>query len=203
MAKFGARTPEAKQGLASSAITYAMNSSFKKDGSIDFAAFQKALDGAIGDSGESVLSILKKQNIIDDSVVKTIDDVLNAAQALSKSQTGSAAVVPSLEDANMLVDLIARVGGSSLARGAARVVGLSGSGASLIQAQVGSQAGRKLLDRIPAAKVMSVLADAMVDPKLMKMLLEKPESTKANIKLLKQLHGYLYAAGYLALSDEE
>jgi hypothetical protein len=50
---------------------------------------------------------------------------------------------------------------------------------------------------------MSVLAEAMVDPKLMKMLLEKPESTKANIKLLKQLHGYLYAAGYLALSDEE
>ena len=203
LAKFGARTPEAKQGLASAAITYALNSSFKKDGSIDFVAFQQALDGAIGDSGESVLSILKKQNIIDDSVVKTIDDVLNAAQALSKSQTGAAAVVPSLENANMLVNLIARVGGSSLTRGAARVVGLSGSGASLIQAQAGSQAGRKLLERIPAAKVMSVLAEAMVDPKLMKMLLEKPESTKANIKLLKQLHGYFYAAGYLALSDEE
>ena len=203
LAKFGAKTPDAKQGLASAAITYALNASIKPNGSIDFVRFQQSLDGAIGDSGESILSILKSQNIIDENVVKTIDDVLNAAQALSKSQTGAAAVLPSLENANILVNLIARVGGSTLATGVPRAMGLPLSGASIIQAQAGSQAGRKLLERIPAAKVMSVLADAMVDPKLMKMLLEKPESTKANIKLLKQLHGYLYAAGYLALSGEE
>ena len=203
LAKFGAKTPDAKQGLASAAITYALNSSIKTNGSIDFVSFQQSLDGAIGDSGESILSILKSQNIIDENVVKTIDDVLNAAQALSKSQTGAAAVLPSLENANILVNLIARVGGSTLATGVPRAIGLPLGGASIIQAQAGSQAGRKLLERIPAAKVMSVLADAMVDPKLMKMLLEKPESTKANIKLLKQLHGYLYAAGYLALSGEE
>ena len=203
LAKFGARTNESKQGLASAAITYALNSAFKKDGSIDFVKFQQTLDGGIGDSGESVLSILKSQNIIDDNVIKTIDDVLNAAKSLSKSQAGAAAIIPSLENANMLVNLIARIGGSTLATGVPRAVGLPSSNASIIQAQAGSQFGKKLLERVPAAKVMSILSEAMVNPELMKMLLEKPESTQKNIKLLKQLHSYLLVSGYLALEDEE
>jgi len=203
LAKFGARTNESKQGLASAAITYALNSAFKKDGSIDFVKFQQTLDGRIGDSGESVLSILKSQNIIDDNVVKTIDDVLNAAKSLSKSQAGAAAIIPSLENSNMLVNLIARIGGSTLATGVPRAVGLPSSNASIIQAQAGSQFGKKLLERVPAAKVMSILSEAIVNPELMKMLLEKPESTRKNIRLLKQLHSYLLVSGYLALEDKE
>jgi hypothetical protein len=203
LAKFAARSgSDVKAGMASSVITHVYNRARQPNGMINFNKFEEVMFGSISDKGETIADILKANGILDADSFASINQVIDAAKQLDASLSGAGASVQSLENANALVTLLARVGGSSIATGIPRALNIPGNNASIIQAQAGSQAGRKILERVPAARLQNILSDAIIDKELMAMLLAKPEAEADKIKAFKQLHAYLLASGYLAIEDE-
>ena len=70
-----------------------------------------------------------------------------------------------------LLDIVGRLAGATMASASPLA---SNMGNQLIIAQIGSQAGRNFLQKLPNAKLRDIMKDAMLDPLLMKNLLERP-----------------------------
>ena len=96
------------------------------------------------------------------------------------------------------VDIVGRLAGATLASQSI----LSGGAPSLIVAHIGSQAGRKFLDKMPTLKLREVLTEAMLDPVLMKALLEKPTSVTARNNTQRKIKYLLASKGLLSPDDD-
>jgi len=97
-------------------------------------------------------------------------------------------------NADPITDLALRVAGSELGSF------LAPSNPLIAQA-AGSRFMRNLFEKMPAATARQLLMDAAKDPKLMSLLLKKEYTPAGKVNLRKSLNGYLYSAGYTALSD--
>jgi len=96
------------------------------------------------------------------------------------------------------VDIVGRLAGATLASQSI----LSGGAPSLIVAHIGSQAGRKFLDKMPTLKLREVLTEAMLDPVFMKVLLEKPTSVTARSNSQRKIKYLLASKGLLSPDDQ-
>ena len=101
-----------------------------------------------------------------DAMSKRADEF--AASVAQRTEGATLSNVPPGSD--FLVDIFARLAGSTVALMSPVSQGM---GHDLIIAQIGSKAGRTLLDKMPTLKLKEVLQEAMLDPVLMKNLLKK------------------------------
>ena len=202
LVKFAKKSPEAMDGFRASVLSAALTKS-TKGGAVDFDALREILFAPVDDGAKSVMEMLKDSGGADDAFEKLLLKVLDTADTVKKgSLVRGVADIDSLQTMDMLSDLIMRSGGSVAATSAARTVGVRGSGPSLVIAQAGSRQAQRLLDKMPKGKVSQVLTEASLNPELMAMLLARPRAAKAKYNLIRQLHGYLYASGYFAVSED-
>lgn len=96
------------------------------------------------------------------------------------------------------VDIVGRLAGATLASQSI----LAGGAPSLIVAHIGSQAGRKFLDKMPTLKLREILTEAMLDPVFMKALLEKPTSATARSNSQRRIKYLLASKGLLSPDDQ-
>jgi len=98
-----------------------------------------------------------------------------------------------------LTDLALRVAGSA---GASAIA--PGGPGSLIAAAAGSRFMRSIFDKMPRLSLTRVIEDATKDPELLAQLLQRtPTMTGQQLRLARQLGGYLMAAGYNYAAFEE
>ena len=97
-----------------------------------------------------------------------------------------------LGEEDAILTMLARIFGANLgAKGAAA----GATGSTLVAASAGSRFVRNMVNKMPRAKVQSILVEAMFNPALMKKLLEKPTSIQEKILQAKQINAFLIQAG--------
>ena len=203
LAKLAKRGPGAVEGLRASVIAYAMGKATNSSGRVDFAAMRKVLFDPINEGDPSMIGVLLKENVVDDATISRMKKIFDTADNVTSASTARAiSDLDMLQETDGLTDLILRGGGAFLATTAAKSLGITGSGPSLVIAAGGSRQARRLFDKVPQGMVQQILIDAAQNPEFMAMLLAKPSATKDKLKLLKQLHAYVLSAGYFAARDK-
>ena len=189
----------AEAGLRRTAMEYALQqATAESTGVIDPKRFQTALFGKLNniESNPSLMDILVKNKLYTqqeaNNFKKLLKPMIQVKEALAR------AVPEELDaltvNADPITDLGLRIAGSELGSF------LAPSNPLIAQA-AGSRFLRNLFEKMPAATARQLLVDAAKDPKLMSMLLKKEYTPGGKVNLRKSLNGYLYSAGYTALSD--
>ena len=182
--------PSAREGLRSTAIDYLM----AQGEGLNPKRMRKALLDPIRTGKPSFADIMKEAGILNDADINRITQIIDQAEKAIGSSVARADLLSSAEASDPITDLIVRVQGAKL--GGA----LSGAGPmkahSLIAAQAGSQAVRKLLAKMTTETMESILVEAAKDPALMAMLIETPSTAAAAMAQSRQLHAYLLQAGF-------
>jgi hypothetical protein len=189
----------AQAGLIRSTMEYALQQATAEGtGIVDPKRFETALFGKLNniESNPSVMDLMLKNNLLTQSQVndfkKLLKPMIKVKEALSRAipeELDALAV-----NADPVTDLALRIAGSELGSF------LAPSNPLIAQA-AGSRFLRNLFENMPAATARQLLIDAVKDPKLMSMLLKKEYFPQGKVKLRRSLNGYLYSAGYTALSD--
>ena len=131
-------------------------------------------------SGDSVLDILRREGIIEDSQWKDVGEVLEQGakiqEAMIKGDTSALAAL--YGETPITVDLVTRIVG---AKGGTTLAGMlpgSMGSSSLIAASAGSAALRNLLDKVPGSMFKDLWMEALTDPVLLRELLQEGVARK-------------------------
>jgi hypothetical protein len=191
--------PGAEDGFRASVMDYAFDAAGKGDGSIDFTKLKTAMFGKVAPGQSSLVQTLAQEGVFSRQDVKKLASFIERAENIEKAARGGKGVDSFMKDADGLFDLVMRIAG---ARAGAAMASGSG-GASLIAASRGSSFVRKMFDKVPQAKVTSIIKEAALNPKLMAALLEKPVSQRDQIMLARQINGFLFQAGINLAEDDQ
>ena len=189
----------AEAGLRRTAMEYALQQATAEGtGIVDPKRFQTALFGKLNniESNPSLMDIMVKNGLYTQQEANNFKKLL---KPMIQVKDALARAVPEELDAltinaDPITDLALRVAGSELGSF------LAPSNPLIAQA-AGSRFMRNLFEKMPAATARQLLMDAAKDPKLMSLLLKKEYTPAGKVNLRKSLNGYLYSAGYTALSD--
>jgi hypothetical protein len=170
----------------------------QKDGFSELISGQKMLDALAKKQGKFTLEEdLVSSGLIDKSQMSDIKAMATRAKEFEESvlKRASGATIEDIPPgSDYLTDILGRLGGATLA--ASSPLG-QGIGHQLIVAQIGSQAGRNFLQKLPNAKLSDVMKEAMLDPVLMKNLLERPATVFAKKSRDYKLRAMLVSKGLL------
>ena len=170
----------------------------QKDDFSELISGQKMLDALAKKQGKFTLEEdLVSSGLIDKSQMSDIKAMATRAKEFEESvlkRASGATIADIPPGSDYLTDILGRLGGATLA--ASSPLG-QGIGHQLIVAQIGSQAGRNFLQKLPNAKLSNVMKEAMLDPVLMKNLLERPATVFAKKSRDYKLRAMLVSKGLL------
>lgn len=183
--------PAAVRGLKASLFDYAYEKA-SSSGGLKFSPrlYEKALFEPIapqkpslarifGDSGAMPLSEVKRLRRVATAMVRVEDAAANRTVADN--------VLPA-------ADAISELGQRMLGAHVGSAIAPKGPG-SLVAASAGSNAVRKLLDKLPTNATRLVLERAAKDPEFMSLLLDRPGTPAEKLRLARSLHSYLVSSG--------
>lgn len=166
--------PEALKGMQRDILDNFLDATFtatRITAKSDKAFGKNALDKTFDRLAPLLKTFYSKENIQSFQLLKR--EAINA-ENLARSRSGNVDLPRGL-----ITDLLARVTGAKLA---SSLVGSSGS--QLIAATAGSKVGRHIVFSIPENATKAVLMEAVLDKRLMSMLLSKGLKTEAHNKTL-------------------
>ena len=193
--------PEAVAGLKSSVYDYAFNSATSRTGVMSPEVLERTLFTPLAPNQPSVVKILRSQGLMSLSEEKNLRRLIEPMKRVELAmKTGRREDLDEVIGVTSpLTDLALRVAGSA----AAGTVAPAGPG-SLIAASAGSKFMRSIFDKMPRLSLTRMIEDATKDPKLMALMMEKAPPIQQNqLRLARQLGGYLFAAGYNRVAYEE
>jgi hypothetical protein len=195
--------PEAVAGLKSSVYDYAFNAATNRNGVMSPTVLDQIFFKPLAQNQPSVAKVLRSQGLMSLSEEKNLRRLINPMKRVEEAMKSGSR--ESMEEVigvtSPLTDIALRVLGSGVA---SRLDPTSAQGNSLIVASAGSRFTRKIFDQIPKMSLTRMIEDATQDPKLMAMLLQKaPPISGQQRGLARNLHGYLFAAGYNRAAYEE
>lgn len=200
----GVNNAKALEGIQQSFVDNLLEQSvvkYRPPGAKDFSELvsgQKILDALSKKQGKFTLEEdLISSRLISKSQMDAIKAMANRAKmfeesVLKRASGGTIKNIP--PDSDYLIDILGRLGGATMA--AASPLG-QGIGHQLIIAQIGSQAGRSFLQKLPNIKLTNVMKEAMLDPLLMKNLLERPATIIAKKNRDYKLRALMVSKGLL------
>lgn len=190
---------DAVEGLRSTMMDYAYQKALNENtGLLDPQKFKQVLFDPIRTGQPSLVNIMRSQDIMSKSEVTNLRRITDAMDRIRLATTNRALMDELVANPSMLDDLITRYIGI---RGA-EMVQTQGPG-SLMIAQMGSSAARNIFGKMPNMMVRGVLEEAAKDPELMAILLQRGASNADKMRMSRQLHSYLGAAGLNYASYEE
>ena len=149
---------------------------------------------------ESLATLLKRKGVFSEAELDRLEYILKQGEKLqTTTATSLKDVVQDMP--GLLTRAVAKISGSSLATGAARFVGLRPQG--IVEANVGAAAADQFLNSIPGAANATLLEQAVLDPKLMVLLLRETKTEAQAKAATKALKNYLINAGITVAFEEE
>lgn len=185
----------AVNGLKSTLYDYA----FTKAGGIDNfdpAAFRSALFSPLGPNKPSIVGMLRQHGVMEFGEMRAINELIRPMLQIEDAMANRQSVESVMQGTGAITDLALRIIGSKVGAGAA---GHSGPG-TLIAASAGSKAMRTIFDKMPAGMTRAVMEDAMRDPQLLSLLLQKPTSVQQQNQLARSVAARLVSSGVLPAS---
>lgn len=188
-----------KQGLKTSVIDSAMRRSTSQNGNLKFDDLEKLLFTSTTTGRKSPIEILSKSGIFTPEDVDRLKSVFKLAKKIGTSKKPGTSVDEIDDSLDVMVDLITRASGATIATRVAGATGAKSSG--LIIAAGGSRAARQLLENIPNAQIKTILIDAMTNPELMIKLLEKSPTPQAKMEKMRFIHAFLIQSGVYNIKE--
>jgi hypothetical protein len=199
----GDLAPQARAGLRDAVLDRALLFATKNDGSLDFNKFRQFMMQPMSRGQKSVAATLADGGILSDAEVTRLSTILrefdNIQTALDKE--GPVAKDALIDVPSAAYDFVVRWASSRFAGEAARAT--TGRGQGLIEAAAAVRLGQNMFQRAPLSSAQNMLTKAIEDPKFMALLLEKPASTAAQLRLGRQMNAYLVASGIASAPEEE
>jgi hypothetical protein len=181
--------PDAVAGLKSSLYDYAFT---KAGGDKGFSAqaFEDAFFKPLAKDQPSIYNLLRSQGVMSLSEGKNLKRIINPMKRVEQSMDDRRLLEGVVQGADAATELALRVVGSRIG------TGVSGSGpGSLIAASAGSKYMRQIFDKSPMLLVRGIIEEATKDPQMMALLLRKGVTEGEQLRLARQMHAYLTAAG--------
>lgn len=194
--------PDAVGGLRSATLESLFKQASGKDGKIDFARLNQAMNvpGSYQPGAESIMQTMRRTGVLDEKTQQNLQTIIDRANILTRAVGTRSDFDRLMQDPDMLTDFIVRSVGANIGAMAGR-----STGATLVAAQAGSAALRNIINKMPAAKTQAILIEAAKDPVLMVRLLQKPTNVNQAREAMRQINGYMLNAGveFAYDSDEE
>ena len=159
---------------------------------VDYAKFKANLFTPRIKGGKSPVDMMLKSKVIGEDDARRLRSLLDTGIRQADAMRPGGAIVDVLGETPDFIDTATRLLGSGVATSMPISKNL---GSSLIAAKAGSELARKLLSKIPANKIGSIIEEAMINPELFKALLKTPTSVKEEVVLLGRINAYLFGAG--------
>ena len=194
----------ALEGIQQSVVENLIQQSTIKYGKSSYLSGNKLLESLSQKQGKRTLEQdLVSSKLLTKKEMDSIKAMANRAKEFEESlmQRASGKELKSISEGlgtDAFVDIVGRLAGATLASQSI----LAGGAPSLIVAHIGSQAGRKFLDKMPTLKLREILTEAMLDPVFMKALLEKPTSATARGNSQRKIKYLLASKGLLSPDDQ-
>jgi hypothetical protein len=188
----------AVEGLRSTVLDYAYTKALRENGTIDANTFKKALFEPIRTGQPSLINIMRSQDIMSATEVKNLRRITDSMDRVEYAMKNRAVMDDLVKDASALDEFVMRLIGVT----GASQVGVKGPG-QLVIAGAGSQAARNIFGKMPNLMVRNVMEQAAQDPVFMAQLLKRGQSQAEKVRIARQLHAYLGAAGLNYADFEE
>lgn len=188
--------PSAMDGLKSSIYSLAYE---KAGGDKKFSPtkFKDFFYKGLTPDGPSLARILSSNKVMSLSEYKNLSRLLSPMEKIEAATKGRASVPVDEELSDQFSGFIARLMGAK----AASLYAPKGPGSLVIAGQSAKYA-EDLFAKMPSMQIKTILQEAASDPQLMLRLLEKGKSAREKALFLRQFGGYLYSAGYTAMSPQ-
>lgn len=189
-----ANGPAAEQGLKSTLIDYAITKAGGME-RFDPAAFRDALFKPLGPNKPSIVALLRQHKLMDSSEVKNINELIKPMLRIEDAIANKRSLDDVVRGADAVTEFAMRVVGAQIGG----TVAPSGPG-SLITASAGSKVVRQIFDKMPTMMTRAMLEQAMLDPALMAMLLQRPGTGGSAVAYARDLAARLAASGVVPAS---
>lgn len=184
------------EGLRASVWDDAIRRATDPSGTISADKLYNNMFKPVGPKQPSVMDVM-----IDNGIITSADK--GKAEQLFKefrkveTALGKGTNIEKIGEIDPLFDMVARMLGVH----AASFIAPKGPGA-IVAAGRASAYARNLFEKVPIAKMKDVLIQASTDKQFAAMLLEKPVTPAAKMKLATQIHAYMFQAGLTAIEGE-
>ncbi len=184
----------ARAGLRASVLQWAMESAGMSGGKFSPEVMNQKLFGPIQntDSGISVMDWMKKSNLISAEESSRTQQVLAQMLRYEKAAKGGA-LEQMAEESGPLFDLFLRIAGAKVGTMGSEILG--GGSQSLIAAGAGSRAVRNIFSNMPNVLNMDVMSELIKNPQLLAIMLAKPKSKQAELKLGQKILDFFGSQG--------
>jgi hypothetical protein len=181
--------PDAVSGLKAAVLDHAFTKAGGV-GSLDVAAYKKALFDPLGPGKPSLVNILRNEGLMTREEIRNILRIIRPMENIVAVQHDQVLLGELMDNADAITEFGLRVLGSKVGR---MVAPLGAS--SLIAAQAGSSAVRNVFDKQPNMLIRGIMEEATKDPRFMDLLMQRGQSKAQNFQMAKGLHAYLATAG--------
>jgi len=182
--------PAALDGLRYGVYEALLTSATTKGGLISGNRLQALMDVKTG--GQTLKASLKNSRIFDEAQLRNVDRFIAKTKQFEAALANTNKAQDLLGGEDLFFDLLLRIGGANL--GGMSALGQS-AGAPIVVAGAGSRAARTAFDKLPKLKIRNVIEEALLNPKLMANLLNKPTSASAKLARNKRINAMLIQAG--------
>jgi hypothetical protein len=162
-----------------------------KNGNFQFAAYEDALFGANLKGGLSPVELMKRHGVMARGEEVRLRQIIREGKKIQDALSSKTAIDVVGEDTDALFDAVVRIVGANIGGHGA----LSGLGAPIVAANVGSQYARRVFEKVPITRTKEVLIEAARNPEFMAALLKKTSSIPEQKQIAKQIHAFLWQAG--------
>jgi len=178
-------------GLKAATLEYAFKKALNDDGTLNVLKFKNSLWGTAGTSGPSPVEMMVRHGVMTKREAVQLRKLIRSLENLDTNLKVGAQLKTAI-DTEGLYDLLSRLVG---ARIGAR---LGEGGSSLLAAQRGSEFSRKLFEKVPQSKIQDVFIEAIENPEIMAMLLERTPSPKRKAEIANRIRIWLANTGLTA-----
>lgn len=182
--------PDAVDGLKSSLFDYAYTKANGYSGRFSPDAYANALFEPLGRNQPSLVNIMRVNGLMTLPEMSNLKKLITPMQRIETALKNNIPFEDVIQGADAVTELALRVTGAQIGTAAA-----PGGPGSLIAASAGSKAVRQIFDALPNATVRAVLEDAVKDPEVMALLLQKGSTEKQQIDIANKLINYMGTLG--------
>jgi len=195
--------PGITEGFVDTVLDRGATFSKMKNGLLDFNGLQDFLFSPITKGQASVMETLRVNGAI--SLPETIrlknmvDDMVKYTDDLEIDPVSKLPVSLSKKSTNLLTTVFA-TGGLQFVKESVGLGGISAGGIAVPAAA--AELGKEIVTKIPSAMKVKLLEDAMRDPELFKVMMDKTMDATKQVDNIKFLYGYMLNAGIIASGSE-
>jgi hypothetical protein len=181
---------DAVDGMKSALYDYAYTKAGGNSGRFSIQAFDDAFFKPIAQNQPSLINIMRASGLMTLTEVKDMRRLINPMARIESAVKNNIPLDDVIQGADAVTELALRVVGARIGTAAS-----PGGPGSLIAASAGSKAVRQIFDKLPNATIRQVLENAVKDPEVMALLLEKARTPKQERDIANKVLDFLGAQG--------